>query len=440
MKTIAILGGGFTGLTAAYRLAQKGYKVTIYEKGDSVGGLASGFEISGNNLEKAYHHIFKTDTDIIAITNELGIQDKLQWHDSSVSIYRKGKLYPFITPIDLIKFSPLSIFSRIRAGLVVLYLQKSSNWKNLQEQTAAQWMRRWSGRQVYNVIWKPLLLGKFDKFYDKISMAWLWARVHIRANSKQKGDSKEKLGYYKGGFIQVVNALENKLKGLGADITLNAAVDSIKTTHNKTEIKVNNQQYKFDAVLSTLPSNVFAKLIKEDSKKIKEYVSKLDSINYIGAVLNVFSYPESLSEYYWHNINDTSFPFLVFIQHTNLVGTKDYNNHHIYYIGTYVPHDHKYFSSNDKEIKDEWYSYLKRIFKDFEPEKIIENNIFKFKFAQHIVDTEYQNKIPDYKTPLKNVYLSNFSQIYPEDRGTNYAVREGNKIAEIIDKDLQLAE
>lgn len=440
MKTIAILGGGFTGLTAAYRLAQKGYKVTIYEKGDSIGGLASGFEISGNNLEKAYHHIFKTDTDIIAITNELGIQDKLQWHDSSVSIYRKGKLYPFITPIDLIKFSPLSIFNRIRAGLVVLYLQKSGNWKNLQEQTAAQWMRRWSGRQVYNVIWKPLLLGKFDKFYDKISMAWLWARIHIRANSKQKGDSKEKLGYYSGGFIQVVNALENKLKGLGADITLNATVDSIKTTHNKIEIKVNNHQYKFDAVLSTLPSNVFAKIIKEDNKKIKEYVSKLDSINYIGAVLNVFSYPESLSKYYWHNINDTSFPFLVFIQHTNLVGTKDYNNHHIYYIGTYVPHDHKYFSSNDKEIKDEWYSYLKRIFNNFEPEKIIENNIFRFKFAQHIVDTEYQNKIPDYKTPLKNVYLSNFSQIYPEDRGTNYAVREGNKIAEIIDKDLQLAE
>ncbi len=440
MKTIAVLGGGFTGLVAAYRLADKGYKVSIFEKGDEVGGLASGFEISGNNLEKAYHHIFKTDTDIISITKELGIEDKLQWHDSSVSIYRKGRIYPFVTPVDLIKFSPLSIINRVRAGLVVLFLQKSKNWKPLQSISAAQWMKRWSGKQVYSVIWEPLLLGKFDKFYDKVSMAWLWARIHIRANSKQKGDTKEKLGYYNGGFVQLVKALEEKLNKQGVEIVLNASVESLRKTHNKVEVKVNNQTYKFDAVLSTLPSNVFAKIIKEDNKKVKEYLNKLQSINYIGAVLNVFSYPESLSKYYWHNINDTKFPFLVFIQHTNLINKENYNNNHIYYIGTYVPHDHKYFTIEDSELKKEWYMYLKKIFKDFDPEKIIENNIFKFKYAQHIVDTQYTNKIPEYKTPIKNVYLSNFSQIYPEDRGTNYAVREGNKIAELIDKDLQLAE
>lgn len=437
MKSIAILGGGITGLTAAYRLCKMGYKVSIFEKASTLGGLASGFEISGNNLEKAYHHLFKTDVDIIELTKELGLDEYLNWHDSSVSIYRKGEIYPFVTPIDLIKFSPLGLINRLRAGLVVLYLQKTKNWESLKSSTAAEWMRKMSGNQVYKVIWEPLLKGKFDKFYDKISMAWLWARVHIRANSKQKGDTKEKLGYYKGGFVVLVNKLKEVLDKAGVNIYLNSNVEYIKGKGKGVEIKVDGKVLNFDSVLSTLPSTVFAKIIKDNNKFVKEYLQKLDSINYIGAVLNVFSSKQSLSKYYWHNINDTSFPFLVFIQHTNLIPSNEYNGNNIYYIGAYVPHDHKYFSMSEQEIIDLWQSYLKKIFPEFKKEEILENNIFKFKHAQHIVDTSYQSKIAEYKTPVKGVYLSNFSQIYPEDRGTNYAVREGNKIAEIINKDLQ---
>lgn len=436
MKSIAILGGGFTGLTAAYRLSQKGYKVTVYEKSDVVGGLASGFEISGNNLEKAYHHIFKTDTDIINLTKELGIEDKLKWHDSSVSIFRKGKLYPFVTPFDLIRFSPLSLFNRIRAGVVVLYLQKSKNWKPLQKISAASWMRKFSGKQVYSVIWEPLLKGKFDKYYDKISMAWLWARIHIRANSKQKGDSGEKLGYYHGGFNVLVQALKEACVKNGVEIVLQSTVESLKNIDNKVEIITNGETHVFDSVLSTLPSNVFGKIIKDKSDEIDSYIQKLESIDYIGAVLCVFSSEQSLSKYYWHNINDTSFPFLVFIQHTNLVSKEEYNGNNVYYIGSYVPHDHKYFSMENSELQKLWFEYLIKIFPEFDEKMIKELNIFKFKFAQHIVDTDYAKKIPDYQTPLKNVYLSNFSQIYPEDRGTNYAVREGNKIAEMIARNL----
>jgi protoporphyrinogen oxidase len=437
MKSIAILGGGITGLTAAYRLSKKGYKVTIFEKSNNLGGLASGFEISGNNLEKAYHHLFKTDLDIINLTKELGLEDKLQWHNSSVSIYRNSKLYPFITPIDLIKFTPLNFFNRIRAGLVVLYLQKTKNWKALKGSTAAEWMRKMCGKQVYEVIWEPLLKGKFDKYYNKISMAWLWARIHIRANSKQKGDSKEKLGYYKGGFRVLVDKLKEVLLESGVSIITESTVESVSEKGKKVEVKADGKALNFDAVLSTLPSTVFSKVVESSNKKFKDYVTKLDSINYLGAVLNVFSSEQSLSKYYWHNINDTSFPFLVFIQHTNLIPKEEYGGNHLYYIGAYVPHDHKYFSIGDEELKTLWYGYLKKIFPHFDESKIIENNIFKFKHAQHIVDTEYENKIPEYKTPIRGVYLSNFSQIYPEDRGTNYAVREGNKIADIINTDLQ---
>jgi len=209
-KTVAIIGAGYTGLVTAYRLAQSGKKVTVLEYSGMLGGLASGFTVEGAPLERAYHHLFKTDTDIIQMAAELGIGDALQWHDSSVSLYYDGVLYPFKGALDLVRFKPLSLINRIRAGLVVLYLQQTKNWKKFQHVSAYDWMLRAAGKQVTEVIWEPLLKGKFDKYYDKVSMAWLWARIHVRAQSREAGG--EKLGYFDGGFQVFTDALVSRLR------------------------------------------------------------------------------------------------------------------------------------------------------------------------------------------------------------------------------------
>lgn len=186
-KRVAILGGGYTGLIAALRLSQAGYSVTIFEKSGNVGGLASGFKIENAPLEKAYHHLFKTDKYIINLVNELNIEDKLIWHDSSTAIFYNNNLYPFEGALDLLRFKPLSFLNRLRAGLVILYLQKTTKWQKLQSISAYKWMLKYSGKQVTEVIWEPLLKGKFNKFYDQISMAWLWARINTRAQSRVSG-------------------------------------------------------------------------------------------------------------------------------------------------------------------------------------------------------------------------------------------------------------
>ncbi len=441
MKTVAIIGGGLTGLIAALRLSKKGYKVSIYEKGSELGGLAAGFQIHGNNLEKAYHHLFKTDTDIISLVEELGLTDKLKWYESSVSIYYDNNLYPFKSPFDLIKFSPLSFVNRIRAGLVVFFLQKYSNYKSLLKYSAYEWMLKYGGKQVMKVIWEPLLKGKFDNYYKDVSMAWLWARIHIRANSRSSKNplSKEMLGYFEGGFNVLIKEIIKQLKKQDVEIFLNSDISSITSKsdkNSKPNIIIDKKNFQFNKIVATVPNHVFSKLIISNSN-LKNYLSQLNKITYLGAVLIVFSSKQDLSKYYWHNINDLNSPFLVLINHTKLVGTKDYQNNNLYYLGSYVPHDHKYFSMEDKELYNLWFDQVKQIFPDFDVNKLIEKHIFKFKYAQHIVDRDYLTKIPSYQTPLKNVYLSNFSQIFPEDRGTNYAVREGNKIAELISNDLE---
>jgi len=432
MKKVVVVGAGYTGLIAAYRLAQKGHKVTIMEAGDTVGGLASDFTVEGASLERAYHHLFKTDTDIIDMANELGVGDALKWHDSSVSLYYDGKLYPFKGALDLIKFKPLSFINRIRAGLVVLYLQRTDKWERFQNVSAYDWMLRAGGKQVTQVIWEPLLKGKFDKYYDKVSMAWLWARVHIRAQSREAGG--EKLGYFEGGFQTFTDALVDKLTNLGVDIQTGIKIASIDNTP-KGAVKislVDGSTKTFDACVATTPSHVFAKLIETSKAAKPAYLEQLNSINYLGARLLIFSSDQEISPYYWHNVNDLDLPFLVFIHHTKLIDKSNYGNKYIYYIATYVPHDHELFACDDKQLEDLWFNSLKQIFPDFETKKIHEKHFFRFANAQHIVDRNYVKKIPNQKTPLKNVYLSNFSQIYPEDRGTNYAVREGKRVADAI--------
>lgn len=431
-KKYVVIGAGYTGLVSALRLAQKGHGVTVLERESSIGGLASDFTVGGGALEKAYHHIFKSDTSIISLAHELGISGSLKWHDSSIAIFRDNKLYPFKGALDLLRFSPLRPVNRLRAGLVVLYLQQTRNWQKFEKTSAYHWMLRYAGPQVTEVIWEPLLRGKFDQYYDKVSMAWLWARIHVRAQSREAGG--EKLGYFDGGFRVFTDALVAKLTELGVDIHTNTNIDHIKSLKSgRVSIVLdNNSSTTYDGCIASIPSHVFSRLIRNNKTLSSLYLDKLSSTQYLGARLMVFSSDQDLTPYYWHNINDLNLPFLVFINHTKLIDKSFYANRYVYYVAVYTSMDNPLFTCTDQELEASWVPAIKKVFPSFDEGLMIEKYFFRFANAQHIVGRDYSSSIPDHKTPLPNIYLANFSQIYPEDRGTNYAVRDGNTIADML--------
>ncbi|MDD3998683.1 MAG: NAD(P)/FAD-dependent oxidoreductase [Candidatus Shapirobacteria bacterium] len=395
---ILVVGGGITGLVAAYRLLQKKYQVTIVEKSNDLGGLLGGFKIEGTNLEKAYHHIFKTDKEIIALINELGLENKLKWYESKTALYYEEKIYPFAGALDLLKFKPLSLIDKLRLGLTKIYLEKENNWQKFENVLAYEWMQKWCGDRAYRVVWEPLLKGKFSDRYQDISMAWMWARIHTRGNSSEKG--REYLGYMDGGFQLIIDELEERIKKLGG---------KIETGNEILDFKELEKEY--DKIISTAP---------------------LSNVDYLGAITMVFSSKQSLSPYYWHNINDIKSPFLAMIQHTNLIGTENYGGKNIYYLGTYLSQNHKYFTCKDNLIEKDFFGYLKKIFPEFSEKEIEEKFVFKFKYAQHIVGKNYREKIKNLNK-TKKIIQANFAQIYPEDRGINYAVREAEKVAKLFD-------
>jgi protoporphyrinogen oxidase len=430
-KQILIIGGGFTGLTAALRLsADANFSITLVESSAQLGGLAAGFPLGGTSLEKTYHHLFLTDTSILDLVRELGLQEKLIWCDSSVAIYRDGKIHAFKTPLDLLRFSPCSFTGRLRTGLMALYLKHQKNWRGFARQTAHDWLLRACGPSAMAGIWTPLLKGKFDRHYDSVSMAWFWARLHIRANSRSGGGG-EKLGYFRGGFNVITSALENEIRRRGVKIRTGATVEHI--SGERTAV-LNGETMPFDYCLFTGPSPAFANLLPAQ-ESLRDYAAKLRSIEYLGAVCLVFTSDQNLGDFYWVNVNEPEAPFLVFLNHTRLMDKSFYGGKQVYYIGAYLPPEGKIFSLPDDELAKLWFGYLKKMFPEFEAGRLNERHIFRFRAAQHIVDTRYAEKIPDYRTPLPGVYLSNFSQIFPEDRGTNFAVREGLKMAELLQRE-----
>lgn len=432
---VAIIGGGITGLTAAYRLSQQGVDVTIFEASDRLGGLAAGFELAGHNVEQAYHFLYKTDEHILELVEELGLSDRLAYHKSSVSTYYDGTLYPMETPLDLLRFKPIGLVDRIRAGLTVLWLQRVKNWRKLSDITALEWLRKYAGRRVTDVIWEPLLRGKFDRYYDKVTMSWLWGRILQRVDSRDARLGGEALGYFDGGFRCIIDALEQRIRDAGVEIVLQAPIGGLRHDAATDEVVVSTQggERRFDQALSTVPSHVMARMIAPYEDRDPDYFAKLRSIDYLDAAVCVFASKQKFTRFYWHNINNPNAPFVVFLCLTNLVGSEKFDGLNIYYIGDYVPAEHPYMSMSEDDLKKKWYGELGRMFPDFDEAQIVDDAAFRMRNAQHIVDIGFEeNKLLPHETPCPGVLLCNFSQIYPMDRGTNYAVRDGNRMAEAL--------
>jgi protoporphyrinogen oxidase len=418
------LGGGALGLTAALRLAKRGAKVTLIEKERELGGLAAGFLVgdSGTYLEKAYHHLFRSDKDVQALIEELGLGDKLEWHNTNTSTLYGGKKWR-ASPKDILLNYPLSIPNRLRMAAASAYLKFEKDYRRFRKQTAVEWIKKWMGKQVYEVQFKPILQSKFGEYYDQISMPWFWSRVHERSFS---------LGYLRGGFQLMYNKLGEEIEKAGGDILLGTAVTKIVPIEGgKTRVEIDNgQPFTFDIVVSTLPTKLFLRLAEGLPDN---YRQKYDWGAALGAHVAILSLKQSLmSPVYWLNMNDSGYPFLVVVEHTNMIPPAEYGGRHLVYLGNYLPMDHRYFKQSDDETIAEFLPHLKKINPEFSEDWVDELWVFKLPFAQPVVTREFEEHIPPHKTPLPNVYMGNMFQVYPQDRGQNYSVRLANKLAAMV--------
>lgn len=430
---IGIVGGGIAGLTAAYELAKKGHQVAVFEKETELGGQASTFPIEETRLEKFYHHLFTSDRHIIQLINELALSPRMRWIDSQVGLFHGGQVYDFVTPLDLLRFTPLSLPNRLWAGLISLYLQRQTNWQKYEDITAKEWLEKHAGKSVYSAIWEPLLRSKFGDSYDEVSMTWFWGKMRLRFGSRPKGMQKEKLGYMEGSFQLLIDELEKRIKELGGEVHTNAPVERVVVEQGKAiGLTFHVSRFttrNFDTIIATVPSFAFTEMVPELPS---DYIGKLRHVQYQSALCLVLKMRRSLSHIYWMNISDASVPFVAAIEHTNYMPPDVYGGTHILYLSNYLPLDSPLFPLSRDELLQEYLPHVQRVNPEFDLDWVEESWLFRDDAGQPIITCHYSQEIPDHQTPIRGLYLANTTQIYPEDRGMNYSVHLGQKIANIV--------
>jgi len=426
---IAIIGAGYAGMSAAYDLVRAGHKVTIFEAAGQPGGLASGFKEPHWDwaVENFYHHWFASDNHMLGLIEELGLSHKVIFARPYTVMLHDGRWYPFDSIPQAIMFPGLGWgLNKIRFGLVGLYLRLTNNWQNLEKTTVDVWMRKWAGEKVYQLMWQPMLIGKFGPYYKDVNMAWFWARIHARTT---------RLGTYQGGFQAFADDFAWKLRELGVQIHFQSRVQAITAAPgSKLTVKLNSGSQQYDRVLSTTSPGLMARLAPDLPPS---YLENLLKLKHMGAVVMTLSLKHQLSEkgYYWFNIpKDAGFPFLAVVEHTNFVSPENFGGEHILYCGDYLELDHEYFDLSDEQLLERFIPGIQRINPDFGRDWINKVWVHRSKYAQPVPLLNHSKNIPAIQTPLSNLYFASMSQVYPWDRGTNFAVEIGRKAARLINE------
>ena len=451
---VAVLGAGVAGLAAGYRLAAEGHECDVYERWPGLGGQAATLDVGdGVLLERYYHHLFTTDREIADLCAEIGLDDELATWDSTVGMFADGALHPFTTPLDLLRYKPMSLPARIRMGLAVLLLQRRyHDVEPLEGITIKHWVERNMGRQGWTKVWGPLLRGKFGDKADQIAMSWLWAKLRNRRQIKGDEARGEVLVYPRNSFESIFTRLRDRIEEQGGRVLIDrpaaqlahsdghflvtpGAPDSFRRGHDPRDFETAGEPERYDAVIATVPTDIFQQLLDPDLAKAvgDSYLSQAGSIEYFAALCLVLEIDRQFHPYYWTNVVDEDLRFIGLIEQTNLVPPEHYAGRRFLYVANYLPRDHELLGLDMDELITAYEPGLKRVNPSFTRDWIRQSWLFREPAGQPVVLPNYRERMPPYATPVPGLYLANTTQVFPDDRGTNYAVREADEVvAELL--------
>jgi protoporphyrinogen oxidase len=453
---VAIVGAGAGGLSAAFDLAGAGAQVTVFEAADQVGGLAAGFRLPRWewSVEQFYHHWFASDADVLRLAEELGVRARVTFPWPMTAAYHQGGFYVLDGPLTAaipgprvldrlpgagllarglhaLRFPALSLADTLRYGRMGLYLTRTANWRPLEAFRAHEWLLQRSGAHGYQVLWQPLLEGKFGPHYRDVNMAWFWARVKART---------PRLGTFEGGFQAFLDVLAERVQARGVQVRLRTPIQRIDPLPDgRLELQVAGGAEVFEHCLVTTSPGLLARLAPGLPE---EYLRGLLALRSMGSISLVLALRQRLSTegFYWHNLpKSAGFPFLALVEHTNFVSPARFGGDHIVYCGDYLDPDHESFSLSKDALLERFLPALSRFNPAFEPSWVRDSWLFRTPYAQPVPGLYHSRNIPPLETPLRGLWFASMSQVYPWDRGTNFAIRIARQAAARIVADKRRA-
>ncbi len=430
-RTWGIIGGGMLGMTLALRLSQKGYKVTIFESGDKTGGLTSSWQMNEVTWDKFYHVILMSDLNTRKILKEIGLENELRWVETKTGFYSDGKLYSMSNLIEFFKFPPINLIDKFRLGLTIFAASKIKDWQRLEQIPVEAWLKKWSGKRVFEKIWLPLLKAKLGDNYKNTSAAFIWSTIQRMYAARKSGLKKEMFGYVTGGYEKVNRHFSKHLKEIGIDIQYNCKVKSIsQTSEGKIEIATENSTESFDEVISTLSSRESVKIAEQLTNTEKK---QHNDIKYLGVICPSVLLKKPISPYYVTNITDSWPPFTGIIEMSALIDKSEIKGNHLVYLPKYVNPEDELFDKSEEELQTLFMGSLYKMYPNLSQNDVNFWGTSKARIVFALPTLNYSKKVPKVTTSLGNYYIINSAQIINGTLNVNETIQVAEtKLQEIL--------
>lgn len=428
---VGIVGAGIMGISLGYFLTKAGVQVEIFESSGDIGGLAGPLTLEdGTEVDRYYHTILSSDRHLAALTKELGIADQMRFNETRMGFYYNNRIYSMNNIIEFLRFPPLGWIDRFRLGLTVVAAQLVRDWHKLESISVEKWLNRWGGRNTFYNIWRPLLKAKFDGGFDNVPATWIWSRL-VRMKSTREGASqKEEAGHLIGGYRTMLEAMAEKISAAASPIHYNTPVQEIIIENGEAQgLRVNGELRSYDAVVNTTPTGIFTRLIPNAPQ---DYITFLKQQKYLGVICPILVLDKPLTGYWTVNITDDSIPFTGIIETTTYIDPQYVGGHHLVYLPKYTAPGSAWQQKSDEELKTIWLDYLQKMFPDFDRRSIRYFVMNRTPFVEPLHGLNDMDKIPAFQTPVRNLFLSTTSQIYPELTNGESVTLYAKRTAELI--------
>jgi len=426
---IIIIGGGISGLTVAWELARRGREVVLLERRDVLGGLARSVPLNGKPLEVYYHFVCGGDRHLVELVKELGLADRLHWRPGRTSYFVNGRLYPFTTPLDLLRFSPLSLTGRLRFGLHTLRCRRLTDWRRLEHLSAEQWLIDSVGHQAYKVVWQPLLEVKFGRHHDKISAPWIWHRIHRYSQSRTSPLRPEQLGYLEGGSHTLLTALQQRIAAQGGLVHTGVEALSLNCSGQRIEgVETSSGYYEADTIIAAVPLPELVRLLPKDS----EYGKRLSQIQFTSVACARLALRRSLTDSFWVNANAPDVAFNGFIEYSNLNPWREYGGSDVLYVPFYFDSSDERNKWPDSRFIESAIQGLRLIQPEFAQEWVEEATLSRDRYGQAICPPGFGERVPAVRAPTEGLYLLDSTQLYPADRNLSGMIRLARSVGQLV--------
>jgi protoporphyrinogen oxidase len=427
-QRVAVIGGGIAGLASAHFLLQKGLQPVVLEAADRLGGLGTHFEHEGTTLDRFYHVILDSDSELCALIRELGLADDLVWHETGMGFHIGGHLYGFNNPVDVLRFRALPFVDRLRTGLGALYItQLKRHGLDLDGILARDWLLRVFGPRIFARIWEPLLRAKFGDRFATVPAYWVWNTLTREKNGKQ-----EVKGYLRGSYRSLADALHRVIIAGGGEVHLNSPVHTLESSADGVLVECGGQRQHYDAAISTLPLPLLARSARGE---LARAVPQPD-LKYQGVVNALVVSRQPLERYYWTIVVDPAFAFQGVVETTHVLPPEWIGNRHLIYLMNYCDADSEIYGRPDDLVRRQAIEGLTHLYPRFHPSDVEAVHVFRAPYVEPVWTVGYLSKRPAPRVGSTRVYVSTTAQAYPRVTAWNTSVALARETVSALVTDL----